>query len=69
MKVVLYGVHGCPMCSTLGSLLKKKNIDFEKNEDTEAMIKMGFNSIPVLELADGTRLEYSEAIRYINTLG
>lgn len=67
--ITLYGVHGCPMCSTLGAMLKKHHIEYVKNEDTELMIARQFDSIPMLELPDGTLLSYGEAIQYINSLG
>ena len=69
MKVALYGAHGCPMCSALGSMLKRKNVEFTKIEDIDLIISMGLNSIPVLELETGERLEYAEALKYIKTLG
>jgi len=64
--ITLYGVHGCPRCSALGSMMKKKNIEFQKNEDVDLMIERKFDAIPVLELEDGTILSYGEAIQYIN---
>lgn len=68
MKVTLYGVHGCPMCSALGELLKRHHIDFEKNEDTEYMIAQGFDSIPMIEFDNGERLNYGEALQFLNNL-
>lgn len=69
MKVTLYGVHGCPMCAALGELLKHHNIEFVKNEDTEYMIAEGFESIPMIEFDNGERLNYGEALQFLNNLG
>jgi len=68
-KVILYGAHGCPMCAALGEMLKYHGIKYEKNEDTEYMIQQGFDSIPMLELENGDRLNYGQALKYLNNLG
>lgn len=69
MKVKVYGAHGCPMCSALCSMLKRKHIEFEKIEDINYIISLGLNSIPVLELETGERMDYPGALKYLKTLG
>ncbi len=69
MKVILYGVHGCPMCAALGELLKRHHIEYEKNEDTDYMISQNFDSIPMIEFDNGERLNYGEALQFLNNLG
>jgi glutaredoxin len=69
MKVTLYGAHGCPMCSALASMLKRKNIEFEKVEDIDYIISLGLNSIPVIEFENGDRLDFPGALKFLKTLG
>ena len=64
--ITLYGAHGCPRCSMLSSMMKKKHIEFVKNEDIELIKARDFDSIPMLELEDGTLLDCGAAVKYIN---
>lgn len=63
MSVVLYSTH-CPKCNVLESKLKKKNINFEENNDVELMMQKGFVTAPVLEV-DGVVHNFKEAIEWI----
>ena len=55
---------GCPRCKTLGMMLDKKNISYAVNSSLDDMNKMGFTSVPVLDV-DGTLLTYEEAMKCI----
>ena len=46
--------------------MKKKHIEFVKNEDIELIKARDFDSIPMLELEDGTLLDCGAAVKYIN---
>lgn len=50
----------------LSSMMKKKHIEFVKNEDIELIKARNFDSIPMLELEDGTLLDCGAAVKYIN---
>lgn len=69
MKITLYGAKGCPMCAALASMMKRKNIEFEKIEDVDHIISLGLNSIPMIELENGERLDYPGALKYLKSLG
>ena len=64
MKVTLYSI-GCNNCNVLKSKLQQAGIEFEEVTDKEYMISLGLDSMPVLEV-DGQRMEYPEAIRWVN---
>lgn len=55
---------GCPRCKTLGMMLDKKNISYTVNSSLDDMNKMGFASVPMLDV-DGTLLTYEEAMKWI----
>lgn len=62
----LYTV-GCPKCHVLEKKLQAKGIDFEIVDDKSIMEREGITSLPVLELEDGKRLSFSEAVQYVNS--
>lgn len=63
MNVILY-TSGCPMCLVLKELLDKSNIAYTICDDKETMIKMGFTSVPMLEV-EGNIMNYKNAIKWI----
>lgn len=64
--IKLYTNH-CRKCEILTAKLKEKNVTFEVVDDEEALVKLGFDFMPVLEV-DGDRLDYLTAINYVNSL-
>ena len=66
-KMVLYTTH-CPKCEILERKLKAKDIQFEVCEDPSEIQKKGIGSVPVLEMADGSRLDYFSAVKYVNAI-
>lgn len=66
MKLVLYTTH-CPKCKVIESKLNAKKIEFDIVDDKSTLLKMGIVSVPVLE-ADGTRMDFLEANKYVNSL-
>lgn len=63
MNIILYTTH-CPNCKMLELKLRQKNINFEENNDVEAMIQKGFKTAPVLEV-DGVVYNFKEAVEWI----
>ena len=66
-RVTLFST-GCPKCKVLENKLKEKDVDFEKNVDTDTMKKMGLTSVPVLSV-NGNLLNFVEANKWVNELG
>jgi hypothetical protein len=64
--IKLYTNH-CRKCEILTTKLKEKNVIFEVIDDEETLTNLGFDFMPVLEV-DGKRLEYMDAIDYVNSL-
>lgn len=64
--VILFST-GCPKCKVLEKKLKEKDVDFEKNENTDTMKKMGLTSVPALSV-DGNLLNFIEANKWVNEL-
>lgn len=61
--VTLYTTN-CPRCSVLEKKLELKNIDFEKNDNIDEMIEMGFMSAPILKVDDNF-MEFTDALRWV----
>lgn len=64
MKIILYST-GCPKCKILESKLNAKNIQYDKNTDTDEMIRLGFQTVPKLKVDDEI-LDFGEAVKWIN---
>ena len=64
--IKLYTNH-CRKCEILTAKLKEKNVDFEVEDNETVLVSLGFDFMPVLEV-DGDRLEYGNAIKYVNSL-
>lgn len=64
--IKLYTNH-CRKCEILAAKLNEKNVNFEVVDNEEILVNLGFDFMPVLEV-DGERLEYINAINYVNSL-
>ena len=64
MKIILYST-GCPKCKILESKLNEKNIQYDKNTDTDEMIRLGFQTVPKLKIDDEI-LDFGESVKWIN---
>ncbi len=62
--VILYE-HGCPRCKVLKAKLTQKNIQYDDITDIEVMKSKGFEDAPKLELANGTIMDFKQAIEWI----
>ncbi len=66
-EIILYST-GCPKCGILKKKLTDKQISYKENNDTDTMIKLGIDQVPVLSV-NGDVLTFSEAIKWINKGG
>ena len=62
-KIVFYSTH-CPRCLILGKKLKEKGIQYEENNDVQAMLDKGLEMAPALEV-DGKMMDFKEAVAWI----
>lgn len=64
--VVLYST-GCPKCEILKEKMEQKGVKYELCENLGIMSALGITFVPVLGI-DKTLLNFSDAIKYINSL-
>ena len=65
-KVVLFSTH-CPTCTVIEKKLQQKGVKYTEINDVSELIEKGFKSAPILKVGD-LYLEFSDAIKYINSL-
>lgn len=63
----LYSTN-CPKCKVLETKLKQKNIDYEVCTDIEKMKSLKIMSAPILEMDDGNRLNFTDAVKWVNAV-
>lgn len=64
--VTLY-TTGCPKCTVLKQKLIDKGVHFIENTNTDEMIALGIQTVPVLHV-DGKQLNFSEAVKWVNSI-
>ena len=64
MSIILY-TNDCPRCHILESKLEEKHLCFQRFDDVDGMIKMGFREAPILEV-DGLRMQFGDAVKWVN---
>ena len=64
--ITLYST-GCPKCKVLEMKMKQKNIEYKLFTDIDMMLDMGIKSAPNLRLEDGNILDFSEALKWVNS--
>ena len=62
--VTLYSI-GCPKCNILEKKLNAAGIAYLKVDDRDAIIKRGFDLMPVLEVDDKI-MGFKEAVDWVN---
>lgn len=62
----LWTIH-CPKCNILNKKLKDKQIEVEVIDDPEVIKTEGLDLMPVLELDDGTRMDFGDAVKWVNS--
>lgn len=65
--MVLYS-NNCQRCRILKKHLEKGSFNFTVFDNEEAMIEMGFQEMPILEV-DGQKMNFETAIKWINSFG
>lgn len=65
-KPILYTI-GCRKCNILKEKLTKKNVDFDTHTDTDEMIALGFDRMPVL-VVDGKAMNFDEAVAWLQKI-
>jgi len=63
--IKLYTNH-CPLCNTLKELLDEKKIQYEEVDDVQLMLSLGLTHMPMLEIENGERLKYPQALKWVN---
>lgn len=58
--------NDCPKCRVLKAKLDSKDIAYEKINDIDLIMEKGIESVPVLELENGTMMDFSSAIKWVN---
>ena len=66
MEIKLYTTH-CPQCKALETKLDRKSINYSVCENVEEMQRLGFSSVPVLQV-DNNYYNFLEAVRWVNEL-
>lgn len=56
----------CPMCLVLEKKLIDKKLEFERVDDRDVLSKLDLMFFPVLEMDDGHRLPYRDAVAWVN---
>ena len=49
--------------------LQNQGLEYQEDQDVTKLIEQGWYSVPMLELEDGTLLEFSKAVDHINNIG
>ncbi len=65
MAVTLFST-GCPKCNVLKQKLDTKGVQYDISSDVDKMMELGFMAAPILDV-DGNYMEFSEAIKWVNT--
>lgn len=62
--MILYTI-GCPRCNVLKRKLDELNLKYIIQNDENIIISEGLDEMPVLEIEDGRRMGFSEAIEWL----
>ena len=58
----------CPKCKVLETKLNQKNVKYEVCTDIDKMRSLKIMSAPVLEMEDGSRLAFTDAVKWVNAI-
>lgn len=64
MEIILYST-GCPKCNVLKKKLTAKGITYTENNNTEQMVALGIDTVPILNV-NGKLLNFQEAAAWVN---
>ena len=65
--MTLFKTEMCPKCKILQAKLEDKGLEYEKSNDVQQLVDLGFKTVPVLEV-DGEYMDFGKAIGYLNNL-
>lgn len=63
----LFKTEMCPKCKILQNKLDEKGILYDKSDDIQELISLGFKTVPMFEL-DGEYLDFGRAIKWIQDM-
>lgn len=66
--IKLYSNVGCPKCEFLKSKMDSLGLDYELTIDVEEARKLGFQTVPLLEVDDKV-MTFPEAVKWLNSVG
>lgn len=66
--IKLYSNVGCPKCEFLKSKMDSLGLDYESTIDVEEARKLGFQTVPLLEVDDKV-MTFPEAVKWLNNVG
>ena len=66
--IKLYSNVGCPKCEFLKSKMDSLGLDYESTINVEEARKLGFQTVPLLEVDDKV-MTFPEAVKWLNNVG
>ena len=63
--MTLYTKNDCPLCNVVKVKMSRTNLQYEVSMDEDRMNELQLDRLPVLELDDGTLLEFKQILNYI----
>lgn len=63
--ITLYST-GCPRCCVVARKMDMKNIKYKIVNDTDAVQRMGFHTVPILVVDDLPPMQFNEAVAWVN---
>lgn len=63
--MILYTTTTCPRCNVVKVKMNQANLSYEVSTDIEQMEKLKIKQVPMLQLDDGTLLDFSGIINYL----
>lgn len=66
--IKLYSNVGCPKCEFLKTKMDSLGLDYELTTDVEEARKLGFQTVPLLEV-DNKVMTFPDAVKWLNNGG
>jgi len=65
--MILYST-GCPLCRSLEQKMNRAGVSYTKIDDEDEMIRLGFQSVPMLMDGKGNYLNFSDAMKLMDSI-
>lgn len=62
--MTLFKTEMCPKCKILQAKLEDKGLEYEKSNDVQQLVDLGFKTVPVLEV-EGEYMDFGKAMKWI----